>query len=93
MSVHRTRLTRTRPTGTASPERTQRPEQHRVDRRRAPLGSRLLARLAADRGDVPGWVMITLMTAAIVVALWAVASEQLVAIFQNALRPFQGTEL
>lgn len=48
----------------------------------------LRARLADDRGDVPGWVMITLMTAAIVVALWAVASDQLVAIFNNAMAPF-----
>lgn len=37
--------------------------------------------------------MITLMTAAIVVALWAIASEQFVAIFNNALRPFLGEEL
>lgn len=45
-------------------------------------------RLRADRGDVPGWVMITLMTAAIVVGLWAVASEQLIIIFNNAMQPF-----
>lgn len=44
--------------------------------------------LASDRGDVPGWVMITLMTAAIVVALWAVASDQIVQIFESAMEPF-----
>lgn len=44
--------------------------------------------LASDRGDVPGWVMITLMTAAIVVALWAVAADQIVAVFENAMAPF-----
>ena len=32
--------------------------------------------------------MITLMTAAIVVALWAVASDQIVAVFENAMAPF-----
>ena len=48
------------------------------------------SRLSADRGDVPGWVLITLMTAAIVVALWAVAADQLVAIFNNAMKPFLG---
>lgn len=53
-----------------------------------PARRTLRARLADDRGDVPGWVMITLMTAAIVVALWAVASDQLVAIFNNAMAPF-----
>ena len=30
-----------------------------------------------DRGDVPGWVMITVMTAALVVLLLAVAQPQL----------------
>jgi hypothetical protein len=45
-------------------------------------------RLGSEGGDVPGWVMITLMTAAIVVALWAVASDQIVQIFQNAMAPF-----
>jgi hypothetical protein len=30
-----------------------------------------------ERGDVPGWVMITLMTAVIVVAIWGLASKQL----------------
>ena len=49
---------------------------------------RLLQRLASDRGDVPGWVLITLMTAAIVIALWAVASDQLIQIFNNAMAPF-----
>lgn len=37
---------------------------------------------------MPGWVLITLMTAGIVVALWAVASDQIVQIFQNAMAPF-----
>ncbi|MGP9538969.1 hypothetical protein ACT3SP_13230 [Brachybacterium sp. AOP43-C2-M15] len=53
----------------------------------------LRARLASDRGDVPGWVLITLMTAGILVALWAVASEQIVQIFQNAMAPFLGGSL
>lgn len=46
------------------------------------------SRLADDRGDVPGWVLITLMTAGIVVALWAVASEALVGLFQQAMSQF-----
>lgn len=49
---------------------------------------RLLQRLVSERGDVPGWVLITLMTAAIVIALWAVASDQLIQIFNNAMAPF-----
>ena len=39
----------------------------------------------AERGDVPGWVLITLMTAALVAALWAVAGPRLIQIFQDAM--------
>ena len=45
-------------------------------------------RLASERGDVPGWVLITLMTAGIVVALWAVASDALVGLFNQAMSQF-----
>lgn len=48
----------------------------------------LSTRLADDRGDVPGWVLITLMTAGIVVALWAVASDALVGLFEQAMSQF-----
>ena len=36
---------------------------------------RRLARLGAERGDVPGWVLITAMTVALVMLVWGVASE------------------
>lgn len=38
-----------------------------------------------ERGDVPGWVLITLMTAALVVLIWGVASEKLIEIFNRAM--------
>ncbi|HEV7172750.1 hypothetical protein [Pedococcus sp.] len=38
-----------------------------------------------ERGDVPGWVLVTLMTAGLVAALWAVAEGQLTALFSAAL--------
>lgn len=38
-----------------------------------------------ERGDVPGWVLITLMTAGLVAVLWAVAEDQLTAMFSDAL--------
>ena len=38
-----------------------------------------------DRGDVPGWVLVTLMTAALVTAIWVVAEDQLVEILEDAL--------
>jgi hypothetical protein len=38
-----------------------------------------------ERGDVPGWVLITVMTAGLVVAIWAVAGPQLKDMLQRAL--------
>ncbi len=38
-----------------------------------------------DRGDVPGWVLVTLMTAGLVSVLWFVAGDALVQLFQNAI--------
>jgi hypothetical protein len=39
----------------------------------------------SERGDVPGWVLITLMTAGLVAALLAVARPALTGIFQDAM--------
>lgn len=38
-----------------------------------------------ERGDVPGWVMITVMTVAIVGGIWAVAEDQLTQMLKDAL--------
>ena len=38
-----------------------------------------------ERGDVPGWVLITLMTAGIVAIIWGFAQERLLAILTEAL--------
>jgi hypothetical protein len=38
-----------------------------------------------ERGDVPGWVLITIMTAGLVTVVWAVADEQLKDILDDAL--------
>ncbi|OFS26871.1 hypothetical protein [Brevibacterium sp. HMSC07C04] len=42
-------------------------------------------RRRSDRGDVPGWVLITVMTAALVVGLWALAGEAFTSFFQDAM--------
>jgi hypothetical protein len=42
-------------------------------------------RLISETGDVPGWVLVTLMTAGLVVLLWAVAGPALKTIFNNAV--------
>lgn len=38
-----------------------------------------------ERGDVPGWVLITLMTAGLVVVIWAVAGPALSGVFESAI--------
>ena len=38
-----------------------------------------------DRGDVPGWVLVTIMTAGLVTALWVVADDKLKSLFSDAL--------
>lgn len=48
------------------------------------------AQRRAERGDVPGWVLITLMTAGLVTALWVVAKEQLISMFQSAMSSVKG---
>ena len=51
--------------------------------RKAPLG---------ERGDVPGWVLITLMTAALVTGIWAIAGEQLKGMFERAMDGVTGPD-
>lgn len=43
-----------------------------------------------ERGDVPGWVLITIMTAGIVTVLWAFASPALKNILESALNAVTG---
>ena len=38
-----------------------------------------------DRGDVPGWVLITVMTAGLVMVIWQVAEDQLRSMLTAAL--------
>ncbi|MBM7807664.1 hypothetical protein JOD57_003501 [Geodermatophilus bullaregiensis] len=52
------------------------------------IGAVLAARLRSsdpERGDVPGWVMITVMTAALVLAILIPFREAIVAAVTNAL--------
>ncbi len=43
-----------------------------------------------DRGDVPGWVLITLMTAGLVVVIWAMAGPALSGLFEQAISRVSG---
>ncbi|MCW2791376.1 MAG: hypothetical protein JWO76_474 [Nocardioides sp.] len=44
-----------------------------------------LPRRRDERGDVPGWVLITVMTAGLVMAIWGVAKTQLNEMLRDAL--------
>lgn len=52
--------------------------------------SRIRVTFADDRGDVPGWVLITLMTAALVIVIWALAAPALSSLFQSAIDKVSG---
>ena len=43
-----------------------------------------------DRGDVPGWVLVVLMTTGLVTAIWTVAAPRLSAILKNSLDAMNG---
>lgn len=44
----------------------------------------------SDRGDVPGWVLITVMSAGLVAGLWTIADAQLAALLTSALDSVTG---
>lgn len=48
------------------------------------------ARNDSERGDVPGWVLVVLMTTGLVTAIWTVAAPRLSAILKNSLDAMNG---
>lgn len=46
-----------------------------------------------DRGDVPGWVMITLMTAIVVIALLAIFRDQVIKAVKEAFDSVSGSKV
>jgi hypothetical protein len=46
---------------------------------------RIARRLRDERGDVPGWVLITLMTAGLVIVIWGLAGPALSGVFDQAI--------
>lgn len=42
-------------------------------------------RVSDERGDVPGWVLITLMTAGLVIIIWGLAGPALSQVFEQAI--------
>ena len=54
------------------------------------IGARLAHTVDDERGDVPGWVLITLMTAGLVVLIWALAGPALSGLFEQAIQRVSG---
>jgi len=52
--------------------------------------SRILKALSDQRGDVPGWVLVVLMTTGLVTAIWTIAAPRLTAILRNSLDAMNG---
>ncbi len=46
---------------------------------------KLFVFVSNQKGDVPGWVLITVMTAGLVAALWVVADTALASMFNKAI--------
>ena len=52
--------------------------------------TRIYRALTDDRGDVPGWVLVVLMTTGLVTAIWTIAAPRLTAILKNSLDSMNG---
>lgn len=65
--------------------------QIRTNQARANIQKRFLRNLEGDeRGDVPGWVLVVLMTTGLVTAIWTIAAPRLTAILRNSLDSMNG---
>ena len=51
---------------------------------------KLIDSLASERGDVPGWVLVVLMTTGLVTAIWTIAAPRLTSILKNSLDAMNG---
>jgi hypothetical protein len=52
--------------------------------------SRIYQAINNERGDVPGWVLVVLMTTGLVTAIWTIAAPRLTAILKNSLDAMNG---
>lgn len=50
----------------------------------------IVARVGSERGDVPGWVLVTLMSAGLVTMLWFLADGLLADVFSRAVDSVTG---
>jgi len=76
---------RTRPTPGTRLTLSDCPVPTRKRRTMSILNSLRLAEQDDERGDVPGWVLITLMTAGLVIIIWGLAGPALSSVFEQAI--------
>ena len=50
----------------------------------------LVSKVKDERGDVPGWVLVVLMTTGLVTAIWTIAAPRLTSILKNSLDAMNG---
>jgi hypothetical protein len=50
----------------------------------------LVAKVKDERGDVPGWVLVVLMTTGLVTAIWTIAAPRLTTILKSSLDAMNG---
>lgn len=60
------------------------------NRRLQEIQGRYKSALASERGDVPGWVLVVLMTTGLVTAIWTIAAPRLTSILKNSLDAMNG---
>jgi cytochrome b len=54
------------------------------------ISLKLLITKGGSRGDVPGWVLVVLMTTALVTGIWSIAAPKLTTILRNSLDAMSG---
>jgi hypothetical protein len=86
-----------RPRSGAPPELMEEPMPHQLLWAATSLALRVVARLPAtrrdrrdERGDVNGYVFITLMTAGVVMVIWVIARDRLAEVFDRAISSVVG---
>ena len=60
------------------------------DFKKPQVGERRSEKLFNERGDVPGWVLVVLMTTGLVTAIWTIAAPRLSTILKNSLDAMNG---
>ena len=54
------------------------------------INQKIVRPMLSDRGDVPGWVLVVLMTTGLVTAIWTIAAPRLTSILKNSLDAMNG---